>query len=374
MAEGEPMSGSDDADGIAATLGMGIAYRTVGDYDHSVEILSGIAETATEDSVRARAMIEIALTQLEKEEFDAAIEVLDQAAETTREKAPLMSAEAIYAKGLIYEKRLLDFDKAIEAYATISQQKSEYAQLAKKRHHALTSLKSYREAMTDSIPDTPEEVARNLFMMAEILIEDLGLEDDAREHLKSVADSIPQTDFGARAALRFAVLLEAEGDTLARVYQRKVIELFPNTVYANVARAGLGLALVDVVVEKPDSVAADSALVDSTVVEVGPPDSLSLDAQGPERTPPPSSVSPDSAWAKRRGSRSSAPRGSSRSAKQFLKPSPEIPAPEDTSGSREPEPESQDPPETPVPGEGSDPSEPSPADSTGTEDTEGNDQ
>jgi tetratricopeptide (TPR) repeat protein len=363
----EPMAGSDDADQIAAALGMGIAYRALGDYDRSVEILSETAETALEDSIRARAMIEIARTYQDQEEFDAAIETLDQAAKTAREKAPLISAEATYAQGLIYEKRLLDFDKAIETYATISQQKSEYALLAKDRHKALTSLRSYRETMTDSIPDTPEQTAEILFMMAEILIEDLGLEDDAREHLKSVADSIPQTDWGARAALRFAVLLEAEGDTLARTYQRKVIELFPNTVYANVARASLGLALVDVVIEKPDSVAADSALTDSTAAA-----GLTRgEGTVPERVlPEPSSVSPDSAWAARRRSRPPGQTDGAQSAKKHLRPPPVIPIPGDSTGSPEPE----GPPETPVPGEETYLNQPTPADSSRPEDREGQDQ
>ncbi len=374
----EPMAGSDDADQIAATLGMGIAYRALGDYDHSVEILSETAETALEDSVRARAMIEIARTYQEQEEFDAAIEALDQAAKTAREKAPLISAEATYAQGLIYEKRLLDFDKAIETYATISQQKSEYALLAKDRHKALTSLRSYRETMTDSIPDTPEQTAEILFMMAEILIEDLGLEDDAREHLKSVADSIPQTEWGARAALRFAVLLEAEGDTLARTYQRKVIELFPNTVYANVARASLGLALVDVIIEKPDSALTDStAAAGLTAGEGAVPDSLSPALIGPERAlPKPAAISPDSAWAARRRSRPPGQTDGAQSAKEHLRPPPVLPAPEDSTGPPEPEEDAeiQDPPETPVPGEETDLNQPTPADSSRPEDREGQDQ
>ena len=398
----EPMAGSDDADQIAAALGIGIAYRTLGDYNRSVDILTGIAETAFEDSVRARALIEVAKTYQDMEEFQSAIEILDTASEVAREKAPLMSAEATYAKGLVYEKRILDFDKAIETYGTISQQKSEFALLAKDRHEALTSLQTYRQTMTDSIPDTPEQTAETLFMMAEILIEDLGLEDDAREHLKSVADSIPETDWGARAALRFAALLEADGDTLARVYQRKVIEIFPNTVYANVARSSLGLPLVDVVVEKPDSVSADSLAADSTVVdstatagssgEGAMPDSLSPDGQ--RRVPPrQTSVSPDSAWAARRRSRPPSQTDGASSAKKHLRPPPVIPVvedstetgeppeteaePGDSSGSRDtPETEAepgdssgtQDTPETPVPGEESNLTPPPPADSPGSED------
>jgi tetratricopeptide (TPR) repeat protein len=386
----EPAAGLDNADQIAAALGMGVAYRTLGDYNRSVEILSGISETAFEDSVRARALIEVARTYQDMEDFPAAIEALDTASEIAREKAPLMSAEATYAKGLVYEKRLLDFDKAIETYGTISQQKSEFALLAKDRHEALTSLQAYRKSMTDSIPDTPEQTAETLFMMAEILIEDLGLEADARKHLKSVADSIPETDWGARAALRFAALLEAEGDTLARTYQRKVIELFPNTVYANVARSSLGLELVDVVIEKPDTLAADSLAADSVAVDstaaAGPggqavPDSLSPET-GKAVPPKSSSVSPDSAWAARRRSRPPGQTDGALSAKKHLRPPPVMPVVRDSTDAGEPETETEPEPTdslgTPVPGEDSGITPSAPADSSGPEDTsedsEGRDQ
>jgi tetratricopeptide (TPR) repeat protein len=399
----EPMAGGDDADQIAAAMGIGIAYRTLGDYNRSAEILNGIAETAFEDSVRARALIEVAGTYQDMEEFQSAIEALDTASEIAREKAPLMSTEATYAKGLLYEKQLVDYDKAIETFGTISKQKSDFALLAKDRHEALTSLQTYRKTMEDSIPDTPEQTAETLFMMAEILIEDLGLESDAREYLRSVADSIPQTDWGARAALRFAALLEAEGDTLARTYQRKVIELFPNTVYANVARSRLGLPLVDVVVEKPDTLAADSLAADSVAVDstaaAGPgdgavPDSLSGAAGSDRRVPPrSSSVSPDSAWAARRRSRPPGMTDGASSAKQHLRPPPVMPVVKDSTDADEQEPETEpepgdssgagdstgvtDPPETggspeiPVPGEETDLTPSSPADSSGSEDNPG---
>lgn len=369
----EPMAGTVDAEGVAAALGMGIAYRTLGDYDRSLEVLSGIAYNVAEDSVAARAEIEMAQTLVNKGEYEAAVDALGEAAEKTKQTAPLVSAEAVYKQGLVYEKQLTDRDKAIETYASISQQKSDYALLAKKRHGALTTLRTYRQAMNDSIPDTPEQVAEDLFMMSEILIEDLGREEEARQYLKTVADSIPQTDFGAKAALRFAALLEAKGDTLARVYQRKVIELFPNTVYANVAREQLGLALEDVIVKKPEPAEADSALADSTAAAaaaIGPALPDSLLPGGPEvrpTRPEPSAASPDSAWASRRQARPASRREGAVSAKSQLRPPPIVPTGQDSTGSgdlgpgQEPgsqdqpgsqgEPGSQDQPETPVPGE-----------------------
>ena len=274
----EPLTERQDADGIAASLRIGAAYRVVGQHDRAIDIFTGISESTAQDSVRARAKIEIAQTLLEQDELEPAIDVLREAIEIAEEKSPGLKDEAVYRMGMVYEKRLRDFDQAAASYGEISQSKSKFGKIAATRARALKAINKYESTLSDTIPDSPEDQAVNRFKMAETYMEDLDLPERAFEQYKAVADSFAQTEFGAMAMLTIASLLEAEGDTLARVYYRRVIEIFPNTVYANLARSSLGLPLVDVVAEAPDtSSAPDSAL------EAGQaPDEVTIEDSLPE--------------------------------------------------------------------------------------------
>ncbi len=77
--------------------------------------------------------------------------------------------------------------------------------------------------------------------------------------------------------LALAEYLEDEGDTTAASYYERVIDGFPRTPYANVARLALGMPPVDVVMEDASSAPPDSAAAG----EVGPPEPGASGLQGP---------------------------------------------------------------------------------------------
>jgi TolA-binding protein len=264
-----PLSDRQDAEGIAAGLEMGRAYRVLGQPDMAIGIFTAISESAVEDSVKARAKIEIAEALLGQGELEAAVDMLREAGDIAGEPSEGLRAEAIYAVGMIYEKRLLDFDQATASYEGISRSKSEFGKMAATRARALKAIKKYETTLSDSIPDSLDDQAQNRFKMAETYMEDLDLPEKAFEQYKAVADSFAETEFGARAMLTVASLLEAEGDTLARVYYRRVIENFPNSVYANLARWDLGLPLVDIVAEAPDTSSAQDSTLEAGQVSGG---------------------------------------------------------------------------------------------------------
>jgi TolA-binding protein len=250
----EPLADDLDETGVAARLRIGAARRSLGEYDEAVDILTTISESTVEDSLRARALMEVAQTMLAQDKVEDAIQVLGEASDIAREKAPSVKNEAVYKTGMIYEKRVRDFDQAVATYEQISKTKSEYGLLAAARAKAITAVKEYQTALSDSIPDSVEEEAKHRFMLAEHFMEDLDLPEKSLAAYKALADSFPETEFGIRAMLRTAAFLEAKGDTVARDYYRRVIELRPGSVYANVARMNLDMPLVDVISEVPHTV------------------------------------------------------------------------------------------------------------------------
>jgi TolA-binding protein len=235
--------------GLTASLQIGRARRQLGEYDSAVSIFNDVITRSVEDTLKARARIETAGALLEEGRTDDAIQVLTEADSLLVKGNPDIKAEINYRIGMIHEKYLGDFDGATAAYARATGSQSEFTALAAKKTQAINDMRKYQEALSDSIPDSPEDRAQKKFLLAEIYLEDLGLRDKALKQYRSVADSFPASPYTAKSMLSAASLLDATGDTLAREYYRAVIDSFPNTVYANLARSGLGLPLEDIVME-----------------------------------------------------------------------------------------------------------------------------
>jgi TolA-binding protein len=300
----DPLRTRQSQQGFQAVLRIGEAYRKMGQNDEAIEILAGLTEQAPEDSVKARAKMETAKTMVARGEPGEAVTVLAEAAEIATANLSELRDEIIYNQGRIYEKDLRDFDAAVTSYDKIASSKSNYGGMAGKRAEALKDVQRFRRALADTVPDAPEDEALSRFMLGEAYLEELGLRDEALEQFRIVADSLTSTEFAPKAMLRTAVLVEADSDSLAEVYLKRVVEMFPGTVHANFARSRLGLPLVTVEVAKPDTM----ALWEPGVV-VGPPvpaalgDSLSMgrpggplpaapDTAAAGRTPAPGPVRP----------------------------------------------------------------------------------
>ncbi len=296
----EPLAKKQGDEALQAALKMGEAYRRMGQNDRAIEIFTRLTEEAAEDSIRARAKMETARTMVAREEAEAAVAVLDEAAEIATVKIKGLQDEIILTKGLIHEQNLQDFDAAIAAYDKIAKSGSEYGKTAKKRSAALKAVQKFRGALRDTVPDSPEDEAEHRFMLGETYLDELGLREEAFTEFRTVADSLSGTRFGPQAMLRTASLFEAEDDTLARAYYSKVIEIVPGSVHANFARSRLGLPLVDVVIEKPDTLVWDEGQVVGPFLPSAAADSLPFVGPREPPGPGPEQVSPDTTLRGRR--------------------------------------------------------------------------
>ncbi len=248
----EPLAKKDDLTGAMAAMKLGRAYRKLDQRDKALEIFKRLSGKAFVDSIRARADIETAITLDGKGDFEGAIVALsaaDSLAKTT------LGGEAAYRIGLVYEKEVGDFAKAVTSYDEAAKASSEFGKLASTRATALKAVTKYEQALSDSTAQAVNSQAMNRFLLAEAYLMDLGLATKAEEQLRVLSDSLPMNPFTARSMLRLGSLLEADGDTLARRYYWTVIDSFPNTVYANMARARLALPPVDLPVAPAETLA-----------------------------------------------------------------------------------------------------------------------
>jgi TolA-binding protein len=265
----EPLVGRQDDAGAAASVRLGRAYRELGQPEKAIEVLDGLFKTATVDSFRARAEIEKALTLDGQGKYQEAIDVLS-VADSVGQAA--LGPEAKYRTGLIYEKGLGDFEKATTVYDAASKGTSNFSRAASKRATALKSVGTHRKALLDSAA-TAASLAANRFALAETYLLDLDMPTLAEEQYRVLSDSLPTNDFTARSMLVLGSLLDARGDSTAAGYYQAVIDSFPNTIQANIARAWFSLPLVDIVVAP-----ADTAFVGPEAMGPGIGDSLAVDA------------------------------------------------------------------------------------------------
>jgi tetratricopeptide (TPR) repeat protein len=263
--------------GISRLL-MGRGFARLGLRSEAIEEFRRAEASAQVDSTQARARIEVAAVMEERGMPWQAIDELAAADSLVDPKKLALKGEIAYRTGFIYEKSLEDYDSATVWYDKVSPAAPGVGDIAARRSRALKEVAKYREMLADSVPETDEQRAETLFLMAETQLDDLGMLEEAVDLFVTVIDSFPEIEFAARAMLAMATLLAAEGDTLTDSYYRRVIERFPNTVFENVARERLGLPRVDIVIELPDTAAADSAAADSAAADtltvpgpVGPP-------------------------------------------------------------------------------------------------------
>jgi tetratricopeptide (TPR) repeat protein len=257
----ENLQKRNDIVGALAGMRVGAAYRKKGDVGKAVEVFSELARKAPEESLQVRAKMEVAHTLVLDGQAEAAITRLEEARELCGDGLQDLKAEVLYQTALTYEKHLGDFEKAAEAYDESASSKTPFGKKAEKRSGAIRAISRYQEVLRDSLVESEEDKAKNQFLMAETYLHDMGLRQEALRHYKEVSDSFPSTTYAARSMLAVAGLLRSEGDTTASTYYWRVLELFPKTTYANVARSNLDLPLEDVEIGKGPEV----SLTDSTV-------------------------------------------------------------------------------------------------------------
>ena len=283
----EPLAKREDMSGAMASIELGRAYRALGQNERALGIFQGLSDKPMVDSARARAKIEAAISLDDlgmPQEAIGALSVADSLGKAS------LGVEARYRIGLIYEQRLGDFAKATTSYDEAAKTASDYGRLASKRAAALKAVSKYEQALSDSTAQALSGQAANRFLLAETYLMDLGLTARAEQQFRVLSDSLSVNPFTARSMLALASLLDARGDTLSRGYYKTVMDSFPNTVYANIARARLALPLMDIVVAPPET----SAVSDTTAEGfVGPPVLPPEEAlQGPPEVPEEGAVGP----------------------------------------------------------------------------------
>lgn len=264
----EPVAKRQDLSGALASLRIGRAYRDLGDDTSALGIFEHLYDVADVDSVKARALIEKAITLDREANCEEAVSTLALADSIGKAN---LGGEAQYRIGLVCERGLNDLEKAAKAYTEAAQGASKYSDLAQGRLNALKALDSYEKALADTTVRSVESQAMNRFLLAGTYLIDLGATAKALEQYRIVADSLPTNPYTARAKLAVGGLLDAGGDTSARLYYQAVIDSFPGTIYANMARLQLGLPLEDVAVPRPE--AGPDSLRAS---EIGPPAETSM--------------------------------------------------------------------------------------------------
>jgi tetratricopeptide (TPR) repeat protein len=268
----QPLIGDLDEEGVLALLRVGKAYRLLGEQVEAVGAFDRVLEGASEDTLRARAGIEQALTHFDEGRHEDAIRTLMLADSLGNKK---LAGEINYKIGLIYERDLADFDKAITHYDESMKKKSPHSRSAAKRSDALKNVNTYRDEISAGTGD----IARTRYLLAETYLYDLGMQDKALEELTAVCDSFPDSEYAARSMLAIAAYLEGEADTTSTDYYERILEHFPETPYANVARIALGMAPIDVVTEEPEPAVADTTAAPG--VQGGPEGGTAGGAEGP---------------------------------------------------------------------------------------------
>ena len=252
----EPLAKRADLAGALASLRLGRAYRDLGDDKAALGIFEHLFDVASADSVRARALIEKAITLDKEANCEEAVRVLSLADSLGK---GTLGGEAQYRMGLICERGLSDLENATKAYTEAAKGTSKFSDLAQKRLVALRALDSYEKSLADTTVQSVDSQAMNRFLLAGTYLLDLGSTGKALDQYRIVADSLPANPYTARAKLAVGGLLDSQGDSiLAGFYYRAVADSFPGTIYANMARSRLGLPLEDVAVAHPDTVSADS--------------------------------------------------------------------------------------------------------------------
>lgn len=268
------VTGRNDELGFAASITVGKALEMIGKDDRALSVFERIKKESEIDTTKARALMEIASMRVSQNDYKGALSALAEADSILPPKENDLRSELLFTMGNIYEKYMGDLHKAAETYSKASKLESTFADAARMRAKALKDLEHYQSTLTDSVPDPPEKTAKMLLLIGEIYEEDLGWEQQAIASFKTVIDSFPTTASAAKAMLHMASIMESEGDSLANSYYRKVIKLFPRTVYANFARHELNLPLVDLLAEPTDTLAGPDTLGATDPSEITVPEDL----------------------------------------------------------------------------------------------------
>ncbi len=235
-----------DALGSIASILISRAYLADGDADFATQVLEDVSLRAPADTTKARAMLLLSSVFVNRSDYQRAISVLVRADSLIGAKGGTIKCEILYELGNVHEAHLSDFGKATEFYEKVPKDNSRCSLMARKRASALKALRQYESKLSDSTQASPDVRASTLFRIGEIYYEDLGLSDRAVKFYQEVVDSFPDNEFAARSLLQLADIAESRKDTIATTYYRLIVERFPQTVFANVARWKLNLPLIDI--------------------------------------------------------------------------------------------------------------------------------
>ncbi|MEW6686659.1 MAG: tetratricopeptide repeat protein [Candidatus Edwardsbacteria bacterium] len=154
------------------------------------------------------------------------------------------SGLALLKEAEFYEKNG-ELSKALEFYNKVREElpSSKVAEEATRKASALATLEQYRKNL---IGEASEELAKSQFLLAELYLFQLNAVDSALTTYGQVAQNYPKSYLAPKSCYAIAWIYQhIKKDTLeTKVHYEKLIADYPNTKYADAARAFLGLPIL----------------------------------------------------------------------------------------------------------------------------------
>jgi len=221
------------------TLRFAQALEHLNQLDKSISVLTDLRKIMQTGTKEAEVAIELALCYRLNNDFEKAIQILEEVKKTypnTKE-----TAKALYYIAEIYEENYEDLQRAQEIYqeVRVSNPDELTAALAMKRVFSLTKIIEYQDAL-DTISFENEDKLR--FLLAELYCFELKNYERADSQYQIIINNFQNSIYYPKSILSIANLLQIEGDSLkADSLYLAVMEQYPLTEYYEYAQNKLGI-------------------------------------------------------------------------------------------------------------------------------------
>ena len=209
-----------------------VALIKKGNIDEGLVILKDLSERSIMNERTAVLTFEIVNAYLQANYIEKALKELDNFI-SLYPSGPY-AAEALYRKGLIYEKKMGDTESAIEAYDNALKlgPKKDISAFATSRSTVLKEIKKYKEELAN--PDSSTDIPKTHFLLAEAFLFGEENIDTALIEYRNVVNLFPESSFAPKAAMAIAWVYENEKQDSCKaiVMYEFVVKKFPETNYS----------------------------------------------------------------------------------------------------------------------------------------------
>ncbi|MGC9366943.1 MAG: tetratricopeptide repeat protein [bacterium] len=213
------------------TLRFAQALQHLNQNQEAIAVLQDLRSNLPSGTRDAEAAIEIAVCYRNLENYDIALQILNEV--NTSYPRTQQAAKALYLIGEIYEKDYFDFNQAKAFYeeARLSNPDQSTLSLAMQRSLSLTKIIQYQQAL-----DTAQQPGDLKFLLAELYYYELEDEARAQQAYLDFLSNYPQSSYYPKAMLVYANMIYSQGEIIQAdsIYQQ-VIENYPDSEYADYA-------------------------------------------------------------------------------------------------------------------------------------------